>query len=248
MAVDAFGADVLALQRIPGFSIVVEMVGLPDLGAMAGVTLLTKLTLVTLLIIDLLMAGKTGARCFTVIGVLVTFRTLHIDVSSSQWEARRVMIELGFLPTAFLVTTLTLGPQIALVYIVFLVAGIALLRRVAVLRPRHMAFDAIHLRVLSQQVVIAQCMIKLLLIKHRNFCIAPLMIGMTFMTVPRLVLAMKTRLVANIGANFLVALHAKSALRLPVELDMALLAVVFPFHMCLNQLAWRDDRLQPLRP
>jgi hypothetical protein len=99
---------------------------------MAVFTLLAILTLVPLLtIVVLAVAGIAILWRLSVISILVAIGTLGIHVSSGQREARRVMVELCFLPQVFVMTISTLDAQRALVHVVLAVATVALQWRIA---------------------------------------------------------------------------------------------------------------------
>lgn len=62
VASHAGGGSVLAAQYISGISVVIEAGGFPLVDAMARITSLTKLTLVTFVVVILFVAANAGAR------------------------------------------------------------------------------------------------------------------------------------------------------------------------------------------
>ena len=74
------------------------------------------------------------------------------------------------------------------------------------------------------------------------------MLGVTGPAGLRLALTMKSGLTPEVGSHLLVAIHAQSILRLSIELDVTLTAIIFPLGMPLNQFSRGNHRLNPLRP
>ena len=248
VAGNTLGAAVFSTQRKFGIDIVVERCALPEFGTVTCLALFAKLPPVTFLVVHFLVTGKAVARRFTIVGVLVAFRTFHIQMLTSQGETRLVMVELGFFPGTFLMAAFALGSQLALVHVVLLVTRIAFVRCGTEFLSSQMAFGTFGLLMLALKDEIRQCVVKLLLVQHHNPAVASLVLGMTDATSLLLrFLPVKSGISTHIGSNFLVTVDAQPVLRLAVELHMTLLAVVFPLHMPLNQFPRRDNGLDSLR-
>ena len=167
---------------------------------------------------------------------------------SAQREARRSVVKLGFFPVVFAVAALALDAQRALVHVVLFVTGVAFVRGLAEFLLRRVTFRALDLLVLAVQLKFGERVIELLLIESCDPAFSALVLGMATATGLRFALSVKAGLVAHVSTHRLVAIHAQTVLRLAVEPDVALLAVVLPFGVALNQLPRRDHGLDALRP
>lgn len=129
MAGVAFGLAVLALQRIFGVVIVIEVDLLPPLVVVTGLALDAVSTLMTFFLIDLLVAAVTGQRRFLVGLVFMAILAFDVGVfATKQRELGFLVIEPGFGPLLLVVAVLALGAEMTLVplfVIDFLVAVIA---------------------------------------------------------------------------------------------------------------------------
>ena len=141
----------LSAQSVAGVRIVVEAGRLPELGAVAGLALVTKLAFVALLVIVLAVTGNTGARGVLEVVVLVAVSAFDVAVFSGQRKACLVMVKLGLLPAVFAVAIGAFRSQRPLVYVIFAVAGIAFQWRVPVFFPGQVAFLTFHFLVLGAQ-------------------------------------------------------------------------------------------------
>ena len=198
-------------------------------------------------IVVLLVTTNAGTRRFPVIRRLVTCRTLHINVLANQCETCRCMVEFGLFPVALVMTVGAFGTQCALVHVVFAMANAALGRRLAIFLTRHVTLIALKGLVFATQQEVALTVIKLFLVKVDHLRLAPLVIGVTNATRLGFLPRMKACLGSHISAYILVAIGAQSRLRAPVELDVALLAVVFQFGMPLDKLAGCQNGFDALR-
>ena len=229
VAGNTLGTAVFSAQRKFRVGIVVESGVLPDFGAVTCLALFAELPLVTFLFVHFLVTGKATMRRFTIVGVLVAFRTFHIEMLSRQGETRLVMVELGLFPTAFLMAAFTLCSQLTLVHVILLVTRIAIMCSGTKFLSGQMAFGTFGPLMFPLKGKIRQCVIKLLLIQHHNPTLAPLVLGMARATSLLLhFFAVKTGTSAHIGSNFLVTVHTQPVLRLAVELHVTLFAVVLP--------------------
>ena len=109
-----------------------------------------------------------------------------------------------------------------------------------------MALAAIGLLVLSVEQKICLAVVKLLLVQINNPGIAPFMVGVTASAVGVVESAMKAASLLHVGSHFFVARHAQTILRFPIELHVALLAVVLQFDVALNQFPRSHDGLNVL--
>jgi hypothetical protein len=80
----ALGLPVLPSKRIVGVVIMIEVDLLPPLIVVAGLTLGTVTPLVTLFLVDFLMATITGQRCFLECLVFVTILALNISMFATK--------------------------------------------------------------------------------------------------------------------------------------------------------------------
>ena len=157
------------------------------------------------------------------------------------------MVELGLFPVALVMTVGAFGTQCALVHVVFAMANAALGRRLAIFLTRHVALIALKRLMFAAQQEVALTVIKLLLVKADHLRLAPLVIRVANATGLGFLPPMKACLGSHISAYVLVAIGAQSRLRCPVELDVALLAVVFQFGMPLDKLAGCQNGFEALR-
>ena len=130
--------------------------------------------------------------------------------------------------------------------VILAVTRIAVLRRLPVFFSGDMALFAFDLLVFIAKCVVSLVVVELFCVKQHDLRSATLVIGMANIAGLRLVASVKACAGTHISADVLVAAHAKPVLRLAVELDMALRAIVFPFHMGLDQLAGCQNRLDSL--
>jgi hypothetical protein len=105
-----------------------------------------------------------------------------------------------------------------------------------------MALVAFCLDVLAVQGVISLLMVKLLLVQFDNACITPFMVRVATAALLGLLASMKPRLLAHVLPDGLVAIHAQAILRITVKLDVALLAILVPLGMTLDDLSWGQYR------
>jgi hypothetical protein len=131
--------------------------------------------------------------------------------------------------------------------VIFFVAGIALLRRLAEFFARHMAFIAFKRLVLAPQHKIRLVVVKGFFIEFCDLGVTTFVFGMATAARLRLKLAVKADFASHVSPHVLVASHAQAGLCLPVESGVTLLAVVFHFGMPLNHFARSQNRFDPLR-
>lgn len=128
----AFGRFVLTQQGVLRVRIVLEGRRLKCLCCVAGVALFTELTLVTLLLVDLLVAGVAVFWSLFVDVVLVAVSALGVHVLSGKRELGCIVIELSLFPARFGMAVSALRTQrsfVTLGVVVLLVAHTALKRR-----------------------------------------------------------------------------------------------------------------------
>ena len=249
VAILAGDGVVLAFEHVFGIHIVVEGGGLPGLGAVAGFALLAVEALMTLLVVNLAVAGVTIFGRVFVDVVLVAVHTLHVVVLASEREFGGFVVELCLFPIHLGMAIGALGTKLAFVLVVFLVAGVAILRGFTVLLARNVALVASYLLMLAlERVVGLVVVVELLLVNIGGFQVTALVVAVAALANHGLLqAAVKALLAAHIHAHRLVAVHAQAVLRLTVELDVALLAIVLILGMPLYQLARRHDGLDTLR-
>ena len=239
VAVGALGGAMFAPQRVLRVGVVVEGRRLPALGAVAGLALLAISALVALgAVVVLLVAGVTRERRVLVVrALLVAVGALGVDVFAGQRELRLVVIELGFFPAVLGMAVHALGPERALVHVVLLVTGIAVLWRLPVLLLRFVALFALDLGVFAAQGIVGLGVVELVLVEIDDARVAALVVGVATLAGCRLLAAVEAGALTHVLPHFLVAIHAQPILRRAVELDMALGAFLFPLCVPLNQLA-----------
>lgn len=133
MARRALGPLVFAAQHIFGVGIVIEYYGFPGLDTVAGLAFLSILTLVPLgTVIILLVTTDTCTRSILVFVGLMALRTFHLDMLALKGELSCAVIKLGVFPVFFVVALGALFTQRPFVFVVLLMAPIALQRCLAV--------------------------------------------------------------------------------------------------------------------
>lgn len=120
---------VRAFQPVGGPSVVVEIPDRPGTGVMTVFAAHSELLFVFVFIF---MTRKAIFRCVFVTECFVTILTRCGDMTPCQRKARPRMVELSGLPGPVAMALFTLGTQLILVLIVFLVAADAVERSVAV--------------------------------------------------------------------------------------------------------------------
>ena len=111
--------------------------------------------------------------------------------------------------------------------IIVAMAGIAFGRCFPVFFASYMAFFARYFLVFTAERVVGLVVVELLFVKQHNLGIAPLVVGMAHIAGLRLEPSVMAGPGAHVRADFLVTAHAKSVLRLAVELDVTLRTLVF---------------------
>ena len=104
-----------------------------------------------------------------------------------------------------------------------------------------MALFALDFLVFVAKRVISLVVIELLLVKQYDLRATPFVIGVACIAGLRLEPTVIACPGTHISRDVLVATHAKPVLSLAVELDMTLRAIVFQFHVTLDQLAGRQN-------
>ena len=164
-----------------------------------------------------------------------------------QRKTCRAMVEFCLFPVALVVTVGAFGPQCALMYVVFAMANAALGRCLTVFLACNMTLFALKRLVLATQQEVALTVIKLFLVKVDHLRLAPLVIRVANAAGLGFLPPMKACLGPHVNPYFLVTIGTKTRLCSPVELDVALLAIVFQFGMPLNQLARCQNGFDALR-
>jgi len=126
-------------------------------------------------------------------------------------------------------------------------ANAALGRCLTVFLTRHVTLVAFQRLVLATQQKVALTVIKLFLVKVDHLRLTPLVFRVAQATRLGLLPPMKACLGAHVSSYFLVTIGTKTRLRSPVELHVALLAIVLQFGMPLDKLARCQDGLDALR-
>ena len=134
-------------------------------------------------------------------------------------------------------------------FVIFLMARNAFLRSITPFFTRHMALLTGHRGVLAgQRVVGFQRVLKLRVIEFRGVTVTAFVVGVACAAHHRLRNpTMKTLVRLDVASNVLVTRHAQAVLGLAIQLDVALLAIVFVLGVPLYQFARCHDGLQSLR-
>jgi hypothetical protein len=125
--------------------------------------------------------------------------------------------------------------------------GHTVLRSIPVLSSCYVALLTFHFVVFSTQRKVSLRMVKFSFVDFGHTHIPALVVGVAGAASRVGNTAMKSGSVFYVGADFLVASHAKPILRFAVKLYMALLAIVFNFGVPLYHLTRRHDGLNALR-
>src|SRR3990172_2602629 len=216
---------VLAQQQILSLLVVIERDLLPVLLDVAAFALRAKITLVRLVIV--LLVARDTCRLQLVLEqvALVATRALGFLVLAEQGIlGLLVVIKEYLLPVLLDVAAFALCTEIALVFIVLLVALVANSRRFAVFLCGLVAAGAFHLlaEVSALQRIIGKEMIEFAMIESGDLRIAPLVFGMAF---PAFLARIQTAVIAALPADVL------------VDLLVALFASLFFLGMSLDDFA-----------
>ena len=241
----ALDLAVLAAQRVLGVAVVAEGDAGPVLG---GVAALALFAVARLVLVFLLVAADAGAGCFVVDLALVAGVALDVDVLAGQRVLGLVVVELGLFPALFDVAIGAGIAQGALVLVVLLVAAQAFVRRLAELLADRMAALALQADVLALEHVVGLPVVEGLAVELGDLHVTPAVIGVTTAASGGLVPAVQAGLVAHVHADVLVAGHAQTVLPGAIEAHVAFAAFGFGFDVALDQRAWRQRRLDGLRP
>ena len=179
---------------------------------------------------------------------VVAVGALRVDVLAGQREARLLVVEARFLPAVLGVAVGALGAERALVRVVLAVAGVAVLRRLAPALGRLVALAAFHLRVAAAQFVVGLRVVEVALVEHDDARAAALVVGVAVAAGLRLLAAVEAGALTHVAPHVLVAIGAQPVLRIAVELDVALAAVVLDLGVALDHLAGAQHRFDALRP
>ena len=117
--------------------------------------------------------------------------------------------------------------------VILAVASVAVLWRVPILLAAYMTLVTFDFLMFIAKRVVGLVVIKLLLVKYDDHGGTPFVIGVARIAGLRLKPTVIACPCAHISRDFLVATHAKPILRLAVEFDMTLRAIVFPFRVSL---------------
>lgn len=201
----------LVAKHIAGIGIVVEAQLLPALVSVAFLALDAVATLVGLLLVNLLVAGVAFERGVFVSPVEMTFLAFHIFMlTADEREVGFFVIEGCFLPVLFAMATGAFFAQLPLVYIVFLVAGVAIGWRFPVFFPGLVTALALHflVQVPALQLEIGLGMVKFPGVEYHYMGIAAHMVSMAGAAFLFFQPAMEPLLVQNVLSHLLVATFA----------------------------------------
>ena len=129
VATVTLGWPMLAAKHVAGVGIVVEAYFLPALIGMASLALYPIAAIVGFFLINLLVALVALFRCVLKFFSDMAVYALYIHMLSQQPKVGFVMIETGRFPVFLNVTFHTIATQPSLVFIILLVASIAIGRR-----------------------------------------------------------------------------------------------------------------------
>lgn len=170
----------------------------------------------------------------------MAFLALHvIMLTTNEREVGFFMIELRFFPVLFAMATGAFFAKLSLVYIVFLVAGVAIGWCFPVFFLGAVTVLTLHflVQVRALQLKIGLCMVKFFGVKYHYMGIAALMVGMAFLAFFFLQAPMETLLDFDILPYFLMAILAESGLRRLIEAGVAFIAFLLVLGVACDDLA-----------
>ena len=170
----------------------------------------------------------------------VALVALHIDMLAHQLEFGLVVIKGYGFPLFFYMALRAISPQTTLMFVILLVAVVAIAWRIAVFLSRLVAVRALDLlfQMTALERVIGFVMVEFGVVEFIYLGVAPLVIGMTvFALLARLHATMKTALFGEVLAYFLVAIGTQLRLRVLVKLLVALLAILLDLGMALDDFS-----------
>jgi hypothetical protein len=237
----------LPFKRVLGIGVVIERYRLPRLGTVARLALVSKMALVTLLIVILAVTSNARAWCLLVARILVAGRALHVYMLSQQRKFGFSMIEIGVFPTFLVVTIRAFKAQRALVNIVLAVTSETRCRRLSPFLGRLMALIASHLDVLAKQLKVGLGVVKAFLVEIDDLGTSTLVIGVTRTTHLWLHATVIARLTDQVLRDVLVAIGTTAVLRIAFKRHVAASTLALPFDVRVDQLTWGQNGLEPLR-
>lgn len=234
----------LAGQQKPGF-LVVEQDLFPAPITMAVAAIRTETTLVRIV---LAVAGDAFPGRVLEYLVPVTSRAFRLYVFSREFEAGLVVIEARLFPKRLLMAVRAIGAQLSTVHIVFLVAGIAFVRSVAIFSPVRVAVAAFRAGVLAVKNEIGECVIESLLIQRYNPGGPPFVLAMAIAAGFVRFMPVEAGTGDPVSAHIFVAIDAQRILLVLLEWLMAPAALAFDICVALNDLAGHHQSFDRVRP
>src|SRR6185369_9258914 len=217
MAAGAAHVPVLCQQRVACVDVVAERDLRPAQGVVTAFALLAELVLV---LVFLAVAAQAGLGRFLVVPGLVTGLAARLGVCAGEGKSRRTMVEPRLAPAPLVVAVL---------------AGAALVRCGAVLLPREVALGTVGLAVLRAQRVVGLLVVEAALVELGDAHVTAPVVGVAGPAGLPLHAPVEARALRQVAPDVLVAIGTQPVLGLPVEADVAMLAVVLPLRVTGDQ-------------
>jgi len=186
--------------------------------------------------------------------IRVTVFAFDVDVFSAQWVTCFVVMKLirRILPVPLGMAVCAGRPQAPFVFVVFLVAGIAIGRRISILGfgfVTGLALDLLRVGMGALEREVRPFVIERQVRNRGDIFRSTLVLRVTLLTVPLFFKpSVGALLLLDVLADVFVAILAERILRRLVEAFMTLGAIFLPFRMTFNHLPWHQRRLNVVCP
>ena len=217
-------------------------------------TVLALRAFLPFVLVVLLVAGVTIHRRVLVPLIGVTVFALGVGVFPAQGVTRFVVIELirRILPVPLSMAVCAGRPQVSFVFIVFLVAGIAIRRRISILGfgfVTGLALDllCVGMGTLEREVraFVVECLVR----NRGDILRSTLVLRVALLTVPLFFEpSVGALLLLDVPSDIFVTVPTEGILRRFVEAFVTLGAILLPFGVAFDDLPWHQRRLDVLCP
>jgi hypothetical protein len=244
VAIVAGDAIVHPFEREAGLLEVVELRGLPALGDVALAALGAALAVVHVV---RLVAGDALLGRILVAIAEVTGGARRLRVLVAQRKGRLVVVVADVAPGALVVTGAAVAPQLALVRLLFLMARVAILRRIAIALAGGVATLAHHIGVRAAQRIVGVLVIELLVTQLDDVGCAAEMLGVAraaLRDVDAGEAAVEMAVLVHVAGDLLVAVETQLCLTAAVAAVVAQRALLLVFHVSRRQLARHEKSLR----
>ena len=249
MAGSALRQDVLAVERIFSITGMVEDQRLPTLVCVTGRTLVAETRFV---LVVFFMTSDTRRGGVFEGGVLVAGLARHIPMSTGQGKLGLAVIEAHLLPIALHVAVFAEVAETAFVFVVFLVACIAIRGRISVLGfgfVTGLAFNLLRVGMGALEREVRLFVIEGLLRNRSDILRSSLVICVAFLAFALLLESpVRSLLLLDVLTNVFVTILAERILCRLIEPLVTFCAVFFPFRMTFDHLPRHQRRLDVVCP